>query len=427
MKFFLIAGTILFFSFPAMAENAYCEALAEDETYKENQSYKKLITGDEGWIFRTKTDFADDFTINLALEDRLKRLHDAFQKKDIEVVIALLPTRGMVHYDKIDYVGYDPLKAGRDYQDLATHLRKIGYIVAAPESFSAQTSFFYKQDHHWRPEGAKLMAMTVAQEIKKLPAYEEIEQMPFRTEKEADIDHTGTFQKFINDVCGSNIPPEKVPAYKTYSLQGNMLTDQPDAGIVLIGTSNSTHQASHANFPGFLKEAIGADIQNFSVSGGGVDTSILDWLSSDDYVSTKPKIVIWEIPVYQNYKGEPFYRQALPAVYGPCADKTVVSETIGINQNKFKTSMLEGKNISSKNHYAYLKFNEFQGRKFRLTIEDEEGNKKPFDFRRSKFYQPNGVYYLDLPQDKDIPLKEIKGLMPEGTSGTVEINICSYS
>ena len=89
--------------------------------------------------------------------------------------------------------------------------------------------------------------------------------------------------------------------------------------------------------------------------------------------------------------------------------------------------MLEGKNISSKNHYAYLKFNEFQGRKFRLTIEDEEGNKKPFDFRRSKFYQPNGVYYLDLPQDKDIPLKEIKGLMPEGASGTVEINICSYS
>ena len=36
---------------------------------------------------------------------------------------------------------------------------------------------------------------TEMQEIKKLPAYEEIEQMPFRTEKEADIDHTGTFQK----------------------------------------------------------------------------------------------------------------------------------------------------------------------------------------------------------------------------------------
>jgi alginate biosynthesis protein AlgX len=401
--------------------------LAKNETYKKNESYKKLITGDEGWIFRTKTDFADDFSINLALEDRLKRLHEAFQKKNIEVVIALLPTRGMVHYDKIDYVGYDPLMTARNYQDLATHLRKIGYTVAAPENFSAQTNFFYKHDHHWRPEGAKLMAMTLANEIKQLPVYAEITKMPFRTEKEAYIDHPGTFQKFINDVCGSNMPPETVPAYKTYSLQGNMLNDQPDAEIFLIGTSNSTAQASHANFPGFLKEAIGADIENFSVSGGGVDTSMLDWLGSDQYLRKKPKVVIWEIPVYQNFKGEPFYQQAIPAVYGPCDETSLIKETLPIKQNKFEiSSVFQDKKILPKNHYVYLKFNKYQGRKFRLTIEDEEGNKTPFDFRRSKFHQPNGVYYLDLPQDKETPIKKLKGLLPDGASGTVDIQLCEY-
>ncbi len=406
-----------------------CGALKEDKTYKGNSSYKRLIEGKDGWIFRTKTDFEDDFKINSALKKRFTRLHKAFNDQGMELVVALLPTRGMMHHDRIDYPYYDFDKAIGSYNELVKTLKELGISVAAVDDFKEGQDFFYKRDHHWNAAGAKLLAEKVAEEVKKMPVYADIPKINYKTESKDTLEHEGTFSDFANEVCDLSIPTEQVPAYKTYesSAGEDLFDDKARPDILLVGTSNSTQVASHANFDGFLKEYIGADVENNSVSGGGVDAAMLDWLSSPEYKSTKPKIVIWEIPVYQNFKGGPFYRQAIPAVYGDCKGKEIAKEVADIKDGHFSVfSNTLDKNINGKNHYMHIAFSEFKDRKFRLTTNYKDKTKEPFDIRRSKFYQPDGIFYLEFDQDKENIISFIDGHVPKDTTGKVTISICSF-
>ncbi|NBV29476.1 hypothetical protein EBS02_10795, partial [bacterium] len=68
--------------------------------------------------------------------------------------------------------------------------------------------------------------------------------------------------------------------------------------IVLIGTSNSVNSSSYSNFDGFLKEALGTDVLNLSKTGGGFSDSMAEYLNSDQFKKSPPKIIIWEIPSY---------------------------------------------------------------------------------------------------------------------------------
>lgn len=428
MRIFLLSIFVFIFglSTAQAQESYYCDKLKENKIYSKNSSYKKLIEGRDGWIFRTKTDFVDDFKVNSALKDRFVRLHKAFKDHDMELVVALLPTRGMMHSHLVDYPQYDPQVAIDSYLTLTEKLKEIGISVAAVEDFSQSQDFYYKRDHHWQEAGAKIIAKKVASEVKKLSVYKSIEKKKYKTEETEIIQHEGTFSEFINKICKIDVKPEGVSLYKTF-VDGaeDLFGDEGQADIVLIGTSNSAQQASHANFDGFLKEYIGADVQNLSVSGGGVDTAMLDWLSSEGYKGNKPKVVIWEIPVYQNFKGGPFYRQAIAGVYGDCKDGAVLQLSSEIKNDRFEVSLSE-KNIDAKNHYVFLKFSDFRGRKFRMTSKYEDGSKDPFNFRRSKFYKPDGVFYMEFDQDSDKKIVSISGSMPSDSSGNVSVSVCRY-
>ena len=428
MRVFLLLIFSLVFSLPSARaqESYYCDKLKEDKIYSKNSSYKKLIEGKEGWVFRTKTDFVDNFKVNSALRSRFVRLQKAFEDHNMNLVVALLPTRGMMHSHLVTYPKYDHQVAIDSYLDLVKKLREIGISVAAIEDFSKPQDFYYKRDHHWQAAGAKSMAIRVADEVKKLSSYKGVEKKKYTTEISETIQHQGTFSEFINKMCEVDVNPEEVPLYKTFAdEEENLFGDEAKAEIVLVGTSNSAQQASHANFDGFLKEYIGADVHNLSVSGGGVDTAMLDWLSSTDYREHKPKIVIWEIPIYQNFKGGPFYRQAIPAVYGDCLENDVVTKGVTIKDDRFKIDISD-KNITAQNHYIRLSFSDFKGRKFRLTTHYKDKSKDPFDFRRSKFYEPDGVFFLEFDQNKGGSIGFLEGLMPEGTTGDAKIQVCRY-
>ncbi len=433
MRIFLITLSILIgFLGNAHAQDLnFCEALSKDGIYKENSSYKKLVEGKDGWIFRTKTDFTDNFKMNSALKERFTRLQKALKNQNIELVIALLPTRGMIHRKMVDYPRYDADVAIKSHDELLEGVKEVGIPIAAVEDFETPQDFYYKRDHHWNASGAKLMAEKVAVEVKKLSVYADIPKIPYKTESADTLVHKGTFTSFVNKTCSLSIKDETVPAYKTFEVGKSevedLFTDKKKADIVLVGTSNSTQVASHANFDGFLKEYIGADVENLSVSGGGVDTAMLRWFNSEKYKEHKPKIVIWEVPVYQNFKGSPFYRQAIPAVYGDCVGKEVLNEEVLIEKGRFNIleSILK-KEITAKNHYLKLKFTDFEGRKFRLTTNYQDGKKDPFGFRRSKFFEPDGVFFLEFDQGNESSVSSIEGVMPKGTKGKVRISVCRF-
>jgi alginate biosynthesis protein AlgX len=397
-------------------------AYAQDHIVCDKAKKTGLIEGKSGWIFRTKTDFQSDFAANDDLKKQFLLLNEAFKNKNIELIIALLPTRGILHH-QYDISGFDPVEATRSYQNLVTDLEFQGLNVASVEDFASDQGGYYQRDHHWNVNGARMMAQAVAEKVKSLPVYQNLDKKKFQTDQVDDAQHWGSFSTLLKEVCEGSIPHEDAEIYKTYPVEEDLFSAEKTPEIILLGTSNSDQEASKANFEGFLKEYISADVANLSISGGGFDTSILQYLSSVEYVENRSKVIVWEFPVYQSFRNLNFYKQAVPAVHGECGSNAVYNHDVMIKDNKFKLSLDEP--VVVDNLYMALNIPEFNKSKMRVVLNYASGKREPFDFKRSKFYEGDGKFFLDLGDDE--VLQSVEGLLPAGDYGNGTISLCRYS
>lgn len=257
---FIIILTLVFLSFSNANANQNCG--------------EEISTGKNEWFFRDKTDFQEDFEIDGMLSKYINNFNQALKKQNIELVVALLPTRGMLHSEFILKTGYNVDVAQKNYMGTIKKLQALGLNVAYMNDFYNYPNYFYKSDHHWSADGARAMAAEVAHNIKKLPIYSDLMKSEFETTKTEIITFEGSFKKMIEDKCSENLPKEEeAQIYKTFSKGGNnsLFDDINETEVVLIGTSNSDSNASKANFDGFLKEFLSVDVMNYSISGGGHD------------------------------------------------------------------------------------------------------------------------------------------------------------
>lgn len=411
-----------------MAQNAQlCEELEKDKTYAGKTSFEKLEAGKSGWVFRTKTDYKNNFKVNSALENRFMRLYAALQKHNIDLMIAPIPTRGMMHSDKVldhDFKSQDAISS---YTNLVEKMRQVGFTVADINDFSGAQGFYYKADHHWNAAGARQMAKRTAQEIKEIESFQSIQKEKFITEVEKQTDFKGTFADFIAKQCKTAPLIEKAPIYKTFKKDTNeddLFGDAANPEIILLGTSNSSPKPSYANFEGFLKEYIGADILNMSVSGGGVETAALDYFNGAQHIDDKPKILIWEIPIYQNFKGGPLYRQLIPAIHGACKGNAVFEQKIALKGKNFSIPLT--KSLPAKGHYMVLSFSDLKERKFKVGTHYKEGGHDDFNLRLSKYAKTLGTHFIEFDQNSDKSVEEIKGALKVDGKGSLTLSVCRY-
>lgn len=304
--FILLAMTL--FSTTALANE--CPALLDTAQYDAHdlKPYKLLTEGKNGWIFRSENDFKHDFFLDNKTTTHLAKLNKGLEKKGIKLVIALLPTRGSIGYENInddDVKSYNlPSKESlwQSYENRISQLKTIGInTVGADKETVETTNFFYKQDHHWTAEGARLMAKAIADNVSALPLYKDLPHSEFVTQKTKNISYKGTFTKVYKTLCGYDLEPEKAPYYETKAkgdASGAELFDDINHPVVLVGTSNSVNQTSKANFDGFLKESLKTNVLNLSETGGGPDKAMLGFLESSDFKNAPPKLLIWELPIY---------------------------------------------------------------------------------------------------------------------------------
>lgn len=405
-----------------------CPALEEASTYKSKSDYEKMIMGKEDWVFRTKIDFDDDFDLNSAGRERFKRFNDALAKRNIQLIVALVPTRGLMHIDKVDYPDFDAEKAKASYLKLAQQLEAQGVgAVTAYDIPLEKDGYFYKRDHHWSPVGAEHMAQAVAKKIKEMPLYEGLEKTTYKTEPDGENIQRGTFEEFIEKECDQDIADERVPQYKTFADSSDDLFGEASAAeIVLIGTSNSASKIANANFDGFLRQYIGANVENRAISGGGVDSSLFKWLFSSEFAANKPKVLIWEVPIYQALDSGPFYRQAIPAVYGSCKGKEIANDTIIAGEENVLFKDFLTTDFSGQGHYIELFFNDWKERKLRFNVEYKDGQKDPFSIRRVKKYEPDGKFFIEFDQSVAAPMKEVSLLLPKKYKGKIDARLCSF-
>lgn len=426
MRGIALATMAIFLAGPAQAEETvpFCDALKEKSLYRQWKSYKYMEAGRDGWMFRTLSDYKRPITLKDSDINRLQRLNQVLAARGSTLILSVLPTRGMTgaRYSLSDT--YDVSAAWEKYHQLVSVMRAAGVRVASiDESAVQEGNFYFRRDNHWTPAGAKTMAQAVAAQVKAAGITLPVKK--FVTDAGNPVPHKGVFEKILQEGCGVEIKPETVPDYRTYSPeeQADLFGDTARPSIVLLGTSNSVHAASHANFEGFLKDALSADIDNRAVSGGGSDTAMLQWLASQDHINHPPRVVIWEFPVHDDFYNRHFLRQAIPAAEGPCPTP-VVTATVASDAKKITMADgWAGHDIRAKDHYIHLTFSVPPSSPFDMTWKGIGEETQEFRFTRASHYREDGIYYLDMEEGME-PVNTLDMTFSTPPGGFVTVNVC---
>lgn len=429
---------------PAMAMEEditpiFCPALSEDKTYDGRyDSYRKLLAGTDGWIFRTVNDLQTHLSINDAAIKMIADWQARLKEKGVDFVMVYVPTRGMMHSDRIlpgdkkKYNYEDVDGVWDDYRETIGKMRDAGINVVDVPRLPAGSPFFYKRDHHWNAAGAKHTAEAVAAYVRKMPVYEKLKKTEFKTVKKQPYDFFGTTDKVFTKVCNTKQPPERIDIYATERAAdaagaGDLFGDVSEPEVVLMGTSNSTWEPSFSNFEGFLKESMSVDILNTAVSGGGIDTSMISYLNTDHKKAHKEKLIIWEVPGYYNLnKHQGLFRQAIPALYGDCGNEAL-AETKNVKVDDDIVTLfddLQDKGMTGSQYYLYLNYSKPVKKAFMVDFRYPKDHDRT-KMTRSARYKPDGEFYLALKNGKknldevsiELPKTERQGL-------SVDARIC---
>ncbi len=418
----------------------FCEKLSDEESYKGNgfESYKMLIPGKDGWIFRSSSDLRKDFTLTSEALDDLEEMNNALKQHGVVLVMLITPTRGMMEYSELmeekknqfDYNNID--EVWKSYNRSLESMRARGLHVVGLKPIKPGESFFYKRDHHWNPDGAHIAARAVADYVKTLPAYAKVEKVEFSTRNDGFYDFYGVSKKVFKKLCGTDQAPERIVRNITErkvesTAQDALFDDIRTPGIVLAGTSNSTQEPSFSNFEGFLKEELSADIMNMSVSGGGLDTAITAYLNSKYYRDQPANIVIWEIPGYYDISFEKnFFREIIPAAYGTCETRSIASVKKGKISDKTIIALenLQGRKISGDKFYVNINFDAAIEKNFFIDFR-YQGNRDRYKFKRSFRYPQNDSFFISLRNEKKQYLEKlIIDTPPEYLGRSYNLDIC---
>ncbi len=422
---YMLVAFLMLVTGPALAQEKipFCDALSREETYIGREPYRYLVQGADGWIFRSLSDFKKEIQPKEKDLARLKQLNAAFTAQGITLVPSIIPLRGMMQGNKVPAGMTDAVTLRAAYEETVETLRAAGLHVAAVDDYQGPEPFYYKRDHHWTPYGAKAMARQVAAQVKA--ANVTLPPKKFTTESRGTITHLGTFERLIHEKCKETVISQQIEDFTTFSPdeQADLFGDNERPKAVLLGTSNSTHDAAHANYDGFLREALSADVDNRAVSGGGPDGAMLQWLVSKDRVDHPVTLAIWEFPVHQDYYSKNFLRQAIPAIYGACADP-VASATAPADQAFVDVSTgWAAKKIEGESYYFHLTFSQPHKDDFRMVTHWADGESSFFPFKRDLFYTPDGIFFVNI-EDDTAPVDGVSLQMSKPPGGTVTVNVC---
>ncbi|MCP5163047.1 MAG: hypothetical protein H6999_05130 [Hahellaceae bacterium] len=398
-----------------------CEALKDDEPYAEGamKSVRHITPGKDHWLFRSDVDLSTHFGIPEAMTPWYKRLMDAFHQQHIEVVFAVQPTRGMMHRDKIREdasYGFDYPTGLRNLQHFLGQLRTGGAIV--PDIIPLvkqppQSEYFFRRDHHWTPAGAQATARIVADTLKTLPVYTQLEKKNYFTEKSLILPKDGTMNRALRKICGNNYGFQYVQGFQTVPENSGadaLFADEATPEVVLVGTSNSANrddETKNYNFEGYLKEYLSVDILNYALPGAGQDGALIQYLHSDDYdAQHPPKLLIWELPANFQLESELTYRQLLPALAGGCKGREpLLTATRTINQMAVHERLEilsntghQRRTLPAGQGFIDLRLSDRNIKDFYLIVYYDNGLRDKVWYRREAVVD-GGQYYLELSHD----------------------------
>lgn len=428
-----------------------CPAAADPDKYEGGAMgmVRHLALGKDQWLFRSEVDFDGDFGVPPAMEPELRRLLRTFRDRGSDVMFAIQPTRGMMHRDKIlaDHAyGFDYPKARRNLEHFLAQLRRSGALV--PDilplvDHPPEQEYFFRRDTHWTPAGAQASARLTADAIRALPYYPALEKKQFRTEPGVTIVNYGALDIALARLCRNGFGNQYLRGYRTVPVVEDaaaLFDEQPDAQVVLTGTSNSAardEEIRHYNFDGYLKEYTQLDVLNFAMQGAGEYGALLEYLHSDEYDPDRPpRLLVWELPASYRLDSPAMYRQLIPAIEGGCSKAKVLREqhsdlprmAVGERAEILNNSGAGRLEFTGQDGFLELRLADKNLRDFYLISYYDNGERDKVRIRRPAVVS-GGLYHLELSRAANLRQANLLSVLLEPNQAleapsTLEVQLC---
>ena len=330
-----------------------CPAALEQSNYQgsELESMWPVVEGKDGWLFRARSDFATEFGPKPAVMAMLKQFVDALDRRGSRLMMIYTPSRGLMERDK-SVTPFNYSLALKNYRQTLAEYRKMGVITPPLDQLIGQMAedYYFKRDIHWTPAGSKATAKLSAQLIKQEPFYSQLPDKQYSTQVSGYSPIDGSMHRAAIQLCKQGYPMQYWNEYQTTETSGadDLLAEESSPQIVLLGTSFTA--LPKFNFDGFLREALGKDVMNVAMTGGEDRGAWLEYLPSDGFQKTPPKLIIWETPSHYSLSDKSLFRQLIPLVDNGCANSTPLMEgkqeiqpTAGQNELVFSQELLKEK------------------------------------------------------------------------------------
>lgn len=317
-----------------MAEPVCREFSTPSQMPKKYRKYAPVLSnGPDGWLI-TEDQMDTNYLPKQEPQTLLALIAAEFEQRGLPLAILMAPPRPLIAGpEELKQLGADE---GFDTEDVAASfsamietVRSAGII--APDLLSVATSdpalqerFYFRRDTHWTPEGAARSAIALADELAKTHA-DRFKLAGTITASDLtqgqEVKEKGSLSSMAKKVCGLSLEPEIVPTFTFPANAGGLLdtetSDKPR--IALAGSSFSDrYQRDFYRVADSLAGALGADVENYSVSGGGPIGGIESLVLSGKLSPKHFDLIIWELPYTEGLASTHFLRQLLGALrYDP--------------------------------------------------------------------------------------------------------------
>ena len=439
-KFLLILAVL----FALGATNAFaagkvaynCPDLHDDK----KRTIEQLNQGYGGWFFRNN-DLKMDFSISPEAASYISRLNVELADQGTDLVIMPLLSRAMmagkmVNRDDPWQENYDPELAKSSYVDFIQQLKKTGVgivdLSTLYEIYDASNPYDYNfmRDIHWKPEGAKIVAEAAAKYLETLEYYPSLPKAQTSSSKKEEIGRAGTIREEIQRLCRGEIEPETFTTYKvTRKSEGGadaLFGESATVPLSLVGTSFSA--VDEFNFVAFLEESSKLAVVNFSIAGGEMFASLLSYLSSPYFQENTPKVLLWETQsVYDFNKGTEYdFRQAIPAVRGPCTGPNVLeSRKLSVSTGAEGVTLVDDikQKVTGSDYYVHLYTDNPNFKKFDIEFGYDDQDGELFPVNRGDRFDNKGHFYIELSDRILGNLSNIK-IKNASVESSLDIQLC---
>lgn len=388
-----------------------CPEVSLETSYNSaGKALRYLFNGDGSWIFATDLDLRQDFTFSPDAMAGLAKLKRIFDHHGTTVVIVYTPPRALVHPDKVSYPGYSYSRALQSYFAANQQLRSLGFVVPdfgriIPDKTG---KFYQRRDHHWTTVGAQMSARLVADTIRELPVYQNLEKREFVTELKGIVKKYGTLSTVATRICGMSLPNQYVQLYTTLAKGDAGVSDEAalfgesssKAEIALIGTSFSKGKLDY-NFAGFMEEYLSAAIDNRAIRGGAYNGALEQIILDGMFENSPPKILIWELPGQFTLDSPGFYRLIAAELSGGCKSpgRLIGRSEVTIEERDPVANAEKGVVLPllSRDHLLKFKFSDPSVYSFFVNLTYMSGHHEKLKVERHPYVKHDGTFYFELP------------------------------